>query len=53
LHESAHAYHDQVLTFDDLNVLAASKRCVEGDTYPERDWVNSNHKEFFAGVTTR
>ena len=22
-------------------------------TYPERDWVKSNHKEFFAGVTTR
>jgi hypothetical protein len=49
----AHAYHDQVLTFDDPDVLAAYKRCVEGDTYPQRDWVKSNHKEFFAGVTTR
>ncbi|MBL7134775.1 MAG: alpha/beta hydrolase [Phycisphaerae bacterium] len=53
LHELAHAYHDQVLTFDHPDVLAAYKRCVEGTTYPARDWVKSNHKEFFAGVTTR
>jgi len=53
LHELAHAYHDQVLTFDDPDVLAAYKRCVEGTAYPERDWVKSDHKEFFAGVTTR
>lgn len=53
LHELAHAYHDQVLTFDDPDVLAAYKRCVEGDAYPERDWVKADHKEFFAGVTTR
>jgi len=53
LHELAHAYHDQILTFDDPDILAAYKRCVEGTTYPERDWVKSNHKEFFAGVTTR
>ena len=53
LHELAHAYHDQVLTFQDPDVLAAYKRCVAGTTYPERDWVKSDHKEFFAGVTTR
>ena len=53
LHELAHAYHDQVLTFKDPDVLAAYERCVEGTTYPQRDWVKSNHKEFFAGVTTR
>ena len=53
LHELAHAYHDQVLSFDDPDVLAAYKRCVEGTAYPERDWVKSNHKEFFAGATTR
>jgi len=53
LHELAHAYHDQVLTFQDPDVLAAYKRCVEGTAYPERDWVKSDHKEFFAGVTTR
>ncbi len=53
LHELAHAYHDQVLTFEDPDVLAAYQRCVEGTAYPERDWVKSNHKEFFAGGTTR
>ena len=53
LHELAHAYHDQILTFDDTDVLAAYKRCVEGTAYPEGDWVKSDHKEFFAGVTTR
>jgi len=53
LHEYAHAYHDQVLNFNHPEVMAAYKRCVEGDTYPKRDWVKSNHKEFFAGVTTR
>lgn len=53
LHELAHAYHDQVLTFDDPHILAAYKRCVEGDAYPARDWVKSDHKEFFAGATTR
>jgi squalene-hopene/tetraprenyl-beta-curcumene cyclase len=53
LHELAHAYHDQVLSFDNPDVLAAYTRCVEGTAYPERDWVKSDHKEFFAGVTTR
>ncbi|MCU0979351.1 MAG: hypothetical protein MUF25_09320 [Pirellulaceae bacterium] len=53
LHELAHAYHDQVLTFQDPDVLAAYQRCVEGTAYPERDWVKSDHKRFFAGVTTR
>jgi len=53
LHELAHAYHDQVLSFQDPDVLAAYKRCVEGTAYPQRDWVKSDHKEFFAGVTTR
>ncbi len=53
LHELAHAFHDQAITFQDPDVLAAYKRCVEGDAYPPRDWVKSDHKEFFAGVTTR
>lgn len=53
LHELAHAYHDQILTFDDPEIMAAYRRCVQGTAYPERDWVKSNHKEFFAGVTTR
>ncbi len=53
LHELAHAYHDQVLGFDHAEVKAAYRRAHEGTTYPEKDWVKSNHKEFFAGVTTR
>jgi hypothetical protein len=53
LHEMAHAYHDQVLTFDHEEVKAAHQRAVEGDAYPQNDWVKSDHKEFFAGVTTR
>jgi hypothetical protein len=54
MHELAHAYHDQVLGFDDPDVLAAHKRAREEGKYPERDWVvRANHKEFFAGLTTR
>ena len=53
LHELAHAFHDQVLSFDHPEVKAAYARAVEGTTYPEKDWVKSNHKEFFSGVTTR
>ena len=53
LHELAHAFHDQVLTFEHPEILAAYKRCVEGSAYPGNDWVKSDHKEFFAGVTTR
>ena len=53
LHELAHAYHDQILGFDEPEIMAAYKRAVEGTAYPPRDWVKSNHKEFFAGVTTR
>ena len=53
LHELAHAYHDQVLSFNHTEIKAAYRRAVEGTAYPEKDWVKSNHKEFFAGVTTR
>jgi hypothetical protein len=53
LHELAHAYHDQVLSFDHPGIKAAYKRAVEGTAYPPNDWVKSDHKEFFAGVTTR
>jgi hypothetical protein len=54
MHELAHAYHDQVLGFDDPDVLAAHNRAREEGKYPERDWVvRANHKEFFAGLTTR
>lgn len=53
LHELAHAYHDQFLSFDHKEIWAAYNRCVEGTAYPKRDWVKADHKEFFAGVTTR
>jgi len=54
MHELAHAYHNQVLGFDDADALAAHKRAREEGKYPENDWVvRANHKEFFAGVTTR
>jgi len=54
LHELAHAYHDQVLSFNDPDILAAHKRAREGGKYPKNDWVvRADHKEFFAGVTTR
>ncbi len=54
MHELAHAYHDQVLGFDHPDVLAAHKRAREDGKYPANDWVvRANHKEFFAGVSTR
>jgi acetyl esterase/lipase len=54
LHELAHAYHDQILSFDNPDVLAAHKRAREEGKYPPGDWVvGADHKEFFAGVTTR
>lgn len=54
MHELAHAYHDQILTFKDPDVLAAHKRAREEKKYPAKDWVvRANHKEFFAGLTTR
>ena len=54
LHELTHAYHDQILSFNDPDILAAHKRAREGGKYPRNDRVvRSDHKEFFAGVTTR
>ncbi|MDH3582910.1 MAG: hypothetical protein OER86_01705 [Phycisphaerae bacterium] len=54
MHELAHAYHHQILKFDDPDVLAAHKRAREEKKYPPKDWVvRADHKEFFAGLTTR
>jgi alpha-L-fucosidase 2 len=54
MHELAHAYHDQVLSFENPDVLAAHKRAGQEGKYPPNDWVvRANHKEFFAGLTTR
>jgi len=54
LHELAHAYHDQVLSFQNPDVLAAQKRAREEGKYPPNDWVlRADHKEFFAGLSVR
>ncbi len=54
MHELAHAFHDQVLDFNHLDVIRAHQRAREEGKYPERDWVvRANHKEFYAGLVTR
>ena len=54
MHELGHAYHDQVLNFENADVHAAHQRAKTEMKYPPKDWViRANHKEFFAGVTTR
>jgi len=60
LHELAHAYHDQVLGFDDPRVLAAWK-AFEADERPHKTLLYdgsrvkhyglTDHKEFFAEMT--
>ena len=60
LHELAHAYHDQVLGFNDPDVLAAYNGAMEkgilekvqlftGSTV--RHYAATNHKEYFAEAT--
>lgn len=60
LHELAHAYHDQVLTFDDLRVIKAYdhyKQSGHGDKAMLYDgrrvkhYALTDHKEFFAEMT--
>jgi putative membrane-bound dehydrogenase-like protein len=60
LHELAHAYHDQVLTFDHAEVLAAYKAAKERKNYEsvlrfsgkmERAYALVNHHEYFAEAT--
>ncbi len=60
LHELAHAYHDQVLRFDNAEVIAAYNNAVEKKLYEEvllytgkkvRHYGLSNHKEYFAEST--
>lgn len=60
LHELAHAYHDQVLGFDDPRVLAAFDRYRAGghgdrtllfDGRKVRHYALTDHKEFFAEMT--
>jgi hypothetical protein len=60
LHELAHAYHDQVLTFDHGKVKAAFDAAKEAGIYEDvllftgnkvRHYALSNHKEYFAEST--
>ena len=60
LHELAHAYHDQVLGFDDPRIAAAWKAFVASGKYKSVPHMNgrmrehyglTNEKEFFAEMT--
>jgi dipeptidyl-peptidase-4 len=60
LHELAHAYHDQVLGFDDPAVIAAYDRAKESGIYDKvllytgkkvRHYALTDHKEYFAEGT--
>jgi hypothetical protein len=60
LHELAHAYHDQVLGFDEPRIQEAWKRFKDGGKYektlhisgtPRRHYGLTDHKEFFAEMT--
>jgi len=60
LHELAHAYHDQVLSFDQSDIIAAYKVAKQRGIYDKvllytgakvRHYGLSNHKEYFAEAT--
>jgi uncharacterized protein (DUF1684 family) len=60
LHELAHAYHDQVLGFDNPEIIAAYKQAVKSGTYESvlgirgaqvRHYALTNEKEYFAECT--
>lgn len=60
LHELAHAYHDQVLGFDDERVFNAFKEARDSEVYKHtmshrgktvRHYALSSHKEYFAEGT--
>ena len=60
LHELAHAYHDQILGFDDTRVKAAYDTAMEAGSYEEvllytgktvQHYGATNHKEYFAEAT--
>lgn len=60
LHELAHAYHDQVLGFDEPRIRARYEEAVESKKYDRvlhisgrhrRHYALSNHKEYFAEAT--
>jgi hypothetical protein len=60
LHELAHAYHDQVLSFDNAEIKAAWRKFVDGGKYKSVPHMNgrmrphyglTNQMEFFAEMT--
>lgn len=64
LHELAHAYHDQVLGFDNPDIIAAYRRAVQSKSYDaverfngkgpntiERAYGMTNEREYFAEST--
>lgn len=60
LHELAHAYHDQVLGFDDPGILAAYQRAMKNGKYEKsllytgetvKHYATTDHKEYFAEST--
>lgn len=60
LHELAHAYHDQVLSFEQEEIIAAYNDAKEAGIYEEillytgkkvRHYGMTNHKEYFAEST--
>lgn len=63
LHELAHAYHDQVLSFDHAAIKEAFELAVKSGTYDsvkrftgrktitDKAYAMSNHKEYFAETT--
>jgi hypothetical protein len=60
LHELSHAYHDQVLDFDDSEILKAFRKAAASGSYNsvkrfngktfsmDKAYAMSNHKEYFA-----
>lgn len=60
LHELAHAYHDQVLGFDDPGILKAYNEAMKKGIYDKallhtgqhvKHYATTNHKEYFAEAT--
>lgn len=60
LHELAHAYHDQVLTFEEPRIIAAYEKAKASGSYEKvmlyngetvRHYALTNHKEYFAEGT--
>jgi dipeptidyl-peptidase-4 len=60
LHELAHAYHDQLLSFDEPEIIAAYEKARDSGSYDKvmlftgqdvKHYAMTNHKEYFAEGT--